>query len=100
MKKLVTIFKFQFYYNLKFKDDLFNLGIKDVFDENADFSKMVKTSLYISDALHKANIELTEKGVKAAVVTVFAMTKSAYIWSQGQLIDIIIDKPFMFIDKK
>jgi serpin B len=29
--------------------------------------------LYVSEALHKADIEFTEEGIKAAAVTVFAM---------------------------
>jgi len=93
----IKIPKFKFDYSLKLKEDLINLGIKDAFGEGADFSKMAKTSLYVSDALHKADIEFTEKGVKAAAVTVFGMTESAYMPRLTQPVDIIIDKPFMFI---
>jgi len=99
----IKIPKFKFSYDLKLKDDLVNLGIEDAFDaELADFSAMSQRPLYVSAALHKADIEFTEKGVKAAAVTVFGMSENAMMPKPGQPVDIIIDKPFMFIirDKK
>ncbi len=76
----VKIPKFKFSYDLNLKQDLINLGIKNAFDkDNANFSKMVdikklEQNAYVSDALHKADIEFTEKGVKAAAVTVFSVS--------------------------
>ena len=61
------------------------------------FQKWQKTSLYVSEALHKIDIEFTEKGVEAATVTIFVMTESAYIPRLAQSVNIIIDKPFRFI---
>jgi len=97
--------KFKFNYNLKLKQDLINLGIKDAFDsENVDFSKMIGSKnsdnkLYVSDALHKADIEFTEKGAKAAAVTVFIMKNGATASrpQQKKRIIIVFNKPFMFI---
>ncbi len=76
----VKIPKFKFSYDLNLKQDLINLGIKNAFDkDNANFSKIVdikklEQNAYVSDALHKADIEFTEKGVKAAAVTVFSVS--------------------------
>jgi len=57
-----------------------------------------KNNLYVSDALHKANIDFTEKGVKAAAVTVFAMTDGAMLnTNKEEPIEIKINKPFMYI---
>jgi len=63
---------------------------------------MSQRPLYVSEVLHKADIEFTEKGVKAAAVTVFSMMDSAFMPREAKPVDIIIDKPFMFIirDKK
>ena len=71
----ISIPRYSFDYYLKLKNDLIKLGITDAFDANlADFSKMSDTGLYVSDALHKANIDFTEKGIKAAAVTVIYLT--------------------------
>jgi len=100
----VRIPKFKFSYDLKLKQDLIKLGIRDAFDgDYANFSKMadekqLKGKLYVSDALHKADIEFTEKGVKAAAVTVMIMNKATSAMPRPkQPVNIIIDKPFMFI---
>jgi len=94
----ISIPKFKFSYDLKLKDDLQSLGIKDAFDDSvSDFSKMSNIHLYVSDALHKADIEFTEEGVKAAAVTVIIMmTKGALIIPENP-VNVVIDKPFMFI---
>jgi len=98
----VKIPKFKFDYDLKLKDDLIKLGITDAFDEvKADFSKMVDLdkidgNIYVKDALHKADIEFTEKGVKAAAVTVIIKFELGGVMEKHP-IDVIINKPFMFI---
>ena len=96
----ISIPKFSFDYDLSLKDDLINIGIKEAFDENlADFSNMTNSpiGLYVSEALHKANIDFTEKGVKAAAATVIVMTDKAMIANQTKPEEIKIDKPFMYI---
>ncbi len=97
---IVYIPKFSFDYDLKLKDDLIRLGITDAFDMNlANFENMANADekLYVSDALHKANIDFTEKGVKAAAVTAFVMETSAMLEEPKQPVEIIINKPFMFL---
>ena len=99
----ISIPKFSFDYDLKLKDDLKNLGITDAFDkQQANLSKMAdleKTgkNIYVSEALHKANIDFTEKGVKAAAVTVFAVMQATAMIEKAEPITINIDKPFLFL---
>jgi len=94
----IKIPKFKFSYDLNLKEDLINLRIKDTFDgSKANFSKMAESALFVSEALHKADIEFTEKGVKAAAVTIFAMLDGGGMPIESHPVDIIIDKPFMFI---
>jgi len=98
-RKGVNIYipRFEFDYDLHLKNDLMNLGITDAFNSQlADFSKISSEKLYASDALHKANIEFTEKGVKAAAVTVIYMTLGEAIETEKP-IEIKIDKPFLFL---
>ncbi len=103
----IKIPKFKFSYDLQLKEDLKNLGINDAFNSDlADFSKISDAKdrdevLFVSDALHKADIEFSESGVKAAAVTVFAMFGGAGMIEKHP-VNIVIDKPFMFVirDKK
>lgn len=93
----VNIPKFKFDYDLNLKDDLINMGIKDAFEEFADFSKMSKRKpLYVGKALHKADIDFSEKGVKAAAVTVFGIMDYAMAIKEEPKV-ININKPFLFI---
>jgi len=97
--------KFNFEYTLKLKDDLAQIGITDIFDnEKADISQLTSANgEYISDAIHKANIEFTQDGIKAAAATI-AGGKGAgdpefdYIYDVPiEEIDLTFDKPYMFI---
>lgn len=100
----ISIPRFSFDYDLNLEDDLKTLGITDAFNPDlADFSNMSsKSPLWVGGALHKANIEFTEKGVKAAAVTVIYMTDTMALADEKKPIEIRIDKPFMYLirDKK
>ena len=93
----ISIPRFSFDYDLKLKNNLIKLGITDAFDSGlADFSNISNTGLYVSDALHKANIDFTEKGIKAAAVTVIYMT-DGIVLVEDKPIEINIDKPFLYV---
>ena len=97
---IVNIPKFSFEYDLKLKEDLQNLGITDAFSKGlANFKKMTapEEKLYVKDALHKANIDFTEKGVKAAAVTTFIMATTSMIEEPKHPVEVRINKPFMFL---
>jgi len=100
----VKIPKFKYDYELSLKEDLMKLGIRDAFDQfKADFSKMGDAKekgeyLFVSDGIHKAEIEFTEKGARAAAVTVIRMTAVKALPPPPKYpVNIVIDKPFMFI---
>lgn len=97
----LSVPKFKFDYELSsFQDNLIDLGIKDAFDHNlADFSGMAETELgrlYVSKALHKANIDFSEDGIKAAAVTVAGASITSEPGMKELPIEIRIDKPFFF----
>ena len=97
----IYIPKFKFEYTLDFKQDLQKLGITQAFDaENANFSAMAEEPLYVSDAVHKANIDFSEDGIKAAAITVFAMFDAATAIGDERIpepIIIDINHPFLFL---
>lgn len=62
---------FKFDYELSLISDLSKLGITNVFDSNkADLSNLSSSGTYITHASHKANIEFSNDGIKAAAATV------------------------------
>ena len=96
--------KFSFDYELDLKEQLNALGVTDIFDvEKADISGIVEAEgAYISDAIHKANIEFTQDGIKAAAVTEFGGLGAGdpfdyYLEMKVKEIDLTFDKPYMFI---
>jgi len=84
-------FKFKTEYNLN--NVLTKMGMVDAFSEiDADFSGMDGTkSLFISDILHKAFVEVNEEGTEAAAATSVIVTTSAITNTFNA------DHPFVFL---
>lgn len=74
-------------YNLV--QDLMAIGITDAFGP-ADFSGISSESLFIDRAVHKAFVDVNEKGTEAAAATGAAMTMSAPPSFRA-------DHPFVFV---
>ena len=98
----IPLFKFD--YQLKLKDDLKKLGITSVFEQNkADLSKMVTSKNYIDSAEHKANIEFSNEGIKAAAVTSTGGMGAASCGYEHlfdvpvEEVNITFDKPYIFL---
>ena len=92
----IKIPKFDFDYSINLKNELMAMGIKKAFGYSADFSNITgDDSLYVNDAKHKADIEFSEEGIKAAAVTAMMMNEKMAL--PNDVVNIDIDKPFMFI---
>ena len=98
-----TLPLFNYEYELKLMDDLKELGITEVFDkEKANLSGIVNGA-YINKASHKANIEFSNEGIKAAAATIFGGGGSTnggfdYVYKVPiKEIDLTFDKPFMYL---
>ena len=97
--------KFTYDYSLDLEADLKALGVTDVFEAGkADLSKIDGTKeLVIAQAIHKATIELTQYGIKAAAVTMGGGAGNAsscpYYLKELPIeeIDMNFNKPFMYI---
>ncbi|HET7270667.1 MAG TPA: serpin family protein, partial [Rubrobacter sp.] len=90
----LTMPRFDFETDLDLKKMLERMGMTAPFDSGmADFSGITGgKDLYISEALHRANITVDEKGTEAAAATVLAMAES----STPQMTEMTIDRPFIF----
>lgn len=101
-----TIPVFSYEYEMNLTEELPKVGIKDVFDKDkADLSNLLKNSkgAYIKDASHKANIEFSNEGIKAAAATQEGGGGSTtagfdYFFDVPvKIIDLTFDKPYMYI---
>lgn len=88
--------QFKFDYGAELVDTLSDMGIKDAFSVNADFSKLFNnTSSAINRVIHKTHIELDAKGTKAAAATAVTMTENAMAVTEEPK-SVILDRPFVF----
>ncbi len=95
---------FHFDYELDLMADLKELGITDVFDSNkANLSNLTTEQAYINDAKHKATIEFSNDGIKAAAVTIAGGEGGAsggfeYLYEVPvEHIDLTFDSPYLFL---
>lgn len=103
----LTIPKFSYDYELQLTNDLQRIGMHDAFDkEKANFSKMISPEaiypIYINKIKHKANIEFSEEGIKAAAVTAAVTLFSGVPFEERKIIELKLNKPFIYFirDKK
>ena len=96
--------KFTFDYELDLQKDLNKIGITNIFESGkANLTKLTDNKdAFISKIKHKANIEFTEDGIKAAATTGAGGAGAGdlfdYIFEiPVEEIDITFDKPYMFL---
>ena len=90
-------FKLETIYGLK--QTLTDLGLKDAFNQNADFSGVTDTpeGILIHEVIHKAFVDVNEEGTEAAAVTaVIALAGAAMVRPRPPPI-FRADHPFLFL---
>jgi serpin B len=90
----VSVPRFAFSGELPLERRLIELGMRTVFSDSADFSAMVDTAepLYLTDALHQADVRVDETGTEAAAATaIVGSTRSA------ASCEVRADHPFAFV---
>lgn len=93
--------RFSYQYDLNANDDLDKMGVKEVFCGSADLTNIydpavAKEPLSLGGVKHKAKIDFTEKGVKAAAATViFAIASAMNVERKVEYLS--FDKPFLYI---
>ena len=87
--------KYKMEYGIKLLNDvLTNMGMGIAFSFDADFSG-IREGIFISKVLHKAVIEVNEKGSEAAAATVVEMLESAAMPEEP--VEFKVNRPFFFV---
>lgn len=94
--------KFDCEYETEMSELLSAMGMSDAFDsERADFSKLGDSyagNLFIDHVLHKAYIEVGEKGTRAgAATTVIANDTGAAMPDESRIKNVYLDRPFIYM---
>lgn len=87
----VKIPEFTFDGEADLKKILQSKGVTDIFNENANLSKITDDPLYITDFKQKTRIEFDRNGTKAAAITFFFGAKMA-----APPAEVLFDHPFIF----
>jgi serine protease inhibitor len=87
--------KYKMEYGIKLLNDvLINMGMGIAFSPDADFSG-IREEIFISRVLHKAVIEVNEKGSEAAAATVVEMVETAI--EVEEPVEFTVNRPFFFV---
>lgn len=87
--------KYKMEYGIKLLNDvLINMGMGIAFGPDADFSG-IREDIFISRVLHKAVIEVNEKGSEAAAATVVEMVETAI--EVEEPVEFTVNRPFFFV---
>jgi serpin B len=73
------------------------MGMKEAFKHSADFSNLCECDpgdVFISDVIHKAVVEVNEKGTEAAAATAIKM-KLTSAMPIGEPFHMVVDRPFL-----
>lgn len=97
MKVNLALPKFDVTSTIDLREGLTELGITDVFSENADFSELCSSELYVNSARQSARVTIDEEGCTAAAFTEMLLNGSACLPENIQEIDFVLDRPFLFV---
>jgi serpin B len=94
----VTFPKFNSEMSLKLTQTLQSMGARSVFSGAADLSGIAAERIYVSDVIHKARVEVTEKGTEAAAATAIIAPTMAALPRELPKPEIFkADHPFIYI---
>jgi serine protease inhibitor len=80
----------------RLEDTLQSLGVRRAFESGADFGGISSEPLSISAIVHKAWIDVGEKGTEAAAATAVVMRSLAMVRKPKPDVRLVVDRPFLF----
>jgi serpin B len=91
----LTMPKFEFESDFGLGRTLVEMGMRDAFSGEADFSGMTGTrDLLIAEVIHKAFVAVDEEGTEAAAATAVVMAEGAMAPEEPTVVN--VDRPFLF----
>ncbi|MBI4306677.1 MAG: serpin family protein, partial [Chloroflexi bacterium] len=84
--------RFEQEYDVTLNETLKAMGMEIAFGGDADFSDMGSGDLYIDRVVHRAVVEVDEKGTEAAAATMVVMEESGPAFT----FEFVVDRPFFF----
>ncbi len=96
---VLSLPKFKMTRQFQLKDVLSGMGMASAFGRTADFSGMsTEDRLHIQDVIHKAFIDVDEKGTEAAAATAVVVgVRTAALPGQAERVVFRADHPFLFV---
>lgn len=79
--------------DLSLVDPLIALGMPDAFGDGVADLSGIAQGLHVSDAIHRANITVDERGTEAAAVTGIAIADMSIV---GEPVPVRVDRPFVW----
>jgi serpin B len=93
----VKLPKFKTEYSTELSETLKKMGMSNAFEWSlADFSKMSNEQLYVGRVLHKAYIEVNERGTRAGAATAVEMNCGG-MYIEGDKKEVYLDRPFVYM---
>ena len=99
-KVIVSIPKFKLESSFQLATVLAGMGIDDIFSGKADFSAMLKNppdGTHVSDVIHKAFVEVNEKGTETAAATAVMTCIMNGVYLMPVPMVFRADHPFLFL---
>ena len=93
---LLSLPKFTIESDINLVEKTKEMGVKKIFEDNADFSNITDNSLRVSNFNHKVKLIVNEDGVEAAAVTIVDK-ETAMALPQNDTVELKLDRPFIFI---
>jgi serpin B len=94
----ITLPKFKVTAEVELSKTLSNMGMPSAFSRDADFSGITKDEkLHISKVVHKAFVEVDEKGTEAAAATGVVVARPSAVLAEKPRATFRADHPFVFL---